>query len=182
MAVFRHASPIPPIFSMVTWRYMHSTWPLPVIPASPAVLLCETGDHLTKSWWVHNQNLGKMWCYELHNNDQNNYHIRSQFCTCHNSWVVVACAKLWPDLMCILCIWKTDVCFTFSTLCAVHSASILLTYRFSMSHSLYLWVMSFCIFSYLITGELCEIATEVKYPWSLKWYVWVMIFCFIDMF
>ena len=25
--------------------------------------------------------------------------IRSQFCTCHDSWAAVACAKLWPDCM-----------------------------------------------------------------------------------
>ena len=28
---------------------------------------------------------------------KNNYEIRSQLCTCHNSWAVVACAKLWAD-------------------------------------------------------------------------------------
>ena len=27
----------------------------------------------------------------------NNYPIRSQFCTCHDSWAVVTCANLWPD-------------------------------------------------------------------------------------
>ena len=27
--------------------------------------------------------------------------IRSQFCTCHDSWAVVACAKLWTDLIII---------------------------------------------------------------------------------
>ena len=29
----------------------------------------------------------------MKNNDQ----IRPQFCTCHDSWAVVTCAKLWPD-------------------------------------------------------------------------------------
>ena len=29
----------------------------------------------------------------MNNNDQ----IRSQFCTCHDSWAVVSCAKLWPE-------------------------------------------------------------------------------------
>ena len=28
---------------------------------------------------------------------KNNDPIRSQFCTCHDSWAVMACAKLWPD-------------------------------------------------------------------------------------
>ena len=28
---------------------------------------------------------------------KNCHPIRPQFCTCHNSWAVVACAKLWPD-------------------------------------------------------------------------------------
>ena len=28
---------------------------------------------------------------------KNNVHIRSWFCTCHNSSAVVTCAKLWPD-------------------------------------------------------------------------------------
>ena len=27
----------------------------------------------------------------------NNDHIESQFCSCHGSWAVVACANLWPD-------------------------------------------------------------------------------------
>ena len=27
---------------------------------------------------------------------KNDYEIRSQFCTCHDSWAVVSCAKLWP--------------------------------------------------------------------------------------
>ena len=27
--------------------------------------------------------------------------IRSQLCTCHDSWAVVACAKLWPELVAI---------------------------------------------------------------------------------
>ena len=25
--------------------------------------------------------------------------IRSEFCTCHDSWAVVRCAKFWPDLI-----------------------------------------------------------------------------------
>ena len=30
-----------------------------------------------------------------------NYQIWSQICTCHGSWAVVTCAKLWPDLIII---------------------------------------------------------------------------------
>ena len=28
--------------------------------------------------------------------------VRSAFCTCHDSWAVVICAKLWPDMIIIL--------------------------------------------------------------------------------
>ena len=35
----------------------------------------------------------KSYCPYLKNNDP----IRSQFCTCHDSWAVVTCANLWPD-------------------------------------------------------------------------------------
>ena len=28
---------------------------------------------------------------------KNNHPIRPQFCTCHDSWAVMTCAKLWPD-------------------------------------------------------------------------------------
>ena len=30
-----------------------------------------------------------------------NHQVRSQFCTCNNSWAVVVCAKLWPDIIII---------------------------------------------------------------------------------
>ena len=29
---------------------------------------------------------------------KNDWLIRSQFCTCHDSWAVVTCANMWPDL------------------------------------------------------------------------------------
>ena len=40
----------------------------------------------------HDANHGKI-SYSVKNSVQ----IRSQFCTCHDSWAVMACAKLWPD-------------------------------------------------------------------------------------
>ena len=39
----------------------------------------------------------KFFCF---NHDSHNP-VRSQICTCHDSWAVVACAKLWPDLIII---------------------------------------------------------------------------------
>ena len=47
-------------------------------------------------------------CFNLDTNDP----ISSQFCTYHNSWAVVACAKLWPDLANIFHIRATH---TFTT-------------------------------------------------------------------
>ena len=37
----------------------------------------------------------------VHSNFNSNDPIRSQFCTCHNSWAVMTCANLWPDMLCI---------------------------------------------------------------------------------
>ena len=32
-------------------------------------------------------------------NFQCEHSIRSQFCTCHDSWAAVVCAKMWPDVI-----------------------------------------------------------------------------------
>ena len=42
-----------------------------------------SGTHFTKNLWAHNLMI---------NNDP----MTSQLCTCHDSWAVVTCAKLWP--------------------------------------------------------------------------------------
>ena len=42
-------------------------------------------------------------------NMKNNYHITSQFCTCHDSSVVMVCAKLWYDLINILHVKATCI-------------------------------------------------------------------------
>ena len=41
--------------------------------------------------WAHN------WENSFCSNIHSNYSIRPQVCTCHNSWAVVTCAKLWSD-------------------------------------------------------------------------------------
>ena len=47
-----------------------------------------------------------------------NHSVRSQFCTCYDSWAVVACAKLLPDLIIIIHVRTTDLnelinCFSY---------------------------------------------------------------------
>ena len=53
---------------------------------------------------------------------KSNFHdpIRSHFCTCHDSWTVVTCAKLWPDSTTIFCI-RTRYIFTIFGLWAYKS-------------------------------------------------------------
>ena len=63
-----------------------------------------TGTNFTTGFWAHYWNLVKMKFSHFNSNDQ----IRSQFCTCHDSWAVVACAKLWPDLIVIFHICKNN--------------------------------------------------------------------------
>ena len=46
---------------------------------------------LTTDFCAHNLYLINTCCSYVKNNDQ----IRSQFCICHDNWVVVTCAKLW---------------------------------------------------------------------------------------
>ena len=53
------------------------------------------GTHFTKSVWANNWNFVKNIFFH------SNYPIRSQTYTCHDSWAVVTCAKLWPDLIII---------------------------------------------------------------------------------
>ena len=52
--------------------------------------------------------------------------IRSQFCTCHNSWAVMACAKLWHDLIIVIIIkekrfFRTSQFWAHITLCEISS-------------------------------------------------------------
>ena len=53
-----------------------------------------TTAHFTNSGWAHDWNLIKK---TFHSHFIFSDLIRSQFYTCHNSWAVVTCAKLWPD-------------------------------------------------------------------------------------
>ena len=54
-----------------------------------------TWTRVTKSLWTHNWNLVKInFCFD---HDSANW-VRSQICICHDSWAVMTCAKLWPDL------------------------------------------------------------------------------------
>ena len=46
-----------------------------------------------------------------------NYPIKSQFCTCHDSWAVVTCVKFWRDFVIIIKV-KTSRIFTRFQLCA----------------------------------------------------------------
>ena len=68
--------------------------PSPQQPQGPVFLSPET--RYTHNLWAHSSNLKKnTFCL----NFTSNYSIRSWFFTCHDSWAVVAYAKLWPDLM-----------------------------------------------------------------------------------
>ena len=53
--------------------------------------------HPTNRLWVRNKNFQKHFCYNSDIKDS----IKSQFCTCHDSWAVMACEKLWFNLMII---------------------------------------------------------------------------------
>ena len=50
-----------------------------------------TFSQLTMSSWL------KSWENSFCSSADFNDTIRSYFCTCHNSWAVVTCAKIWPD-------------------------------------------------------------------------------------
>ena len=64
--------------------------------------------HFTNGSWAHNWNLLK----DIFNS-YFNITIRWQFCTCHNSRAIVACAKLWPDLIIILQVLATQIFIMF---------------------------------------------------------------------
>ena len=53
------------------------------------------GGHLTNILWAPDPNLNIACCSYT----KNNVSIRSQLCTCHDSWAVMTCANLWPDLI-----------------------------------------------------------------------------------
>ena len=62
--------------------------------------------YFTTGLWTFNKNLMKMIFYS---NFSNKDPIMSQFCTCHDSWAVMACAKLWHDLMIIFHVRATCI-------------------------------------------------------------------------
>ena len=51
------------------------------------------GGHHTNVLWAPDPNLNIACCSYMKNDDA----IRSQLCTCHDSWAVMTCANLWPD-------------------------------------------------------------------------------------
>ena len=62
-------------------------------------LLQDTIHPFHKQSWAHNPNLAtKKSISRMKNNNK----MRSQFCTCHDSWAVVTCANLWPG-------WITEI-------------------------------------------------------------------------
>ena len=60
--------------------------------------ISQTGYELINEilWW---------YCCDFESDDS----IRSEFCTCHDSWAVMACAKFWPDLIVIFHITATHM-------------------------------------------------------------------------
>ena len=71
-------------------------------------LTMHPGTHFMKGLWAQDWNLMKSsLCCNFDCNGLN----RSQICTCHDSAAVVACAKLWPDLM-IMCYVTAACIFT----------------------------------------------------------------------
>ena len=56
--------------------------------------------HFTKCLWAYKLKFHEnSFCCNFYSNDW----IRSHFCTRHNSWAVMACAKLWSSLIIIIC-------------------------------------------------------------------------------
>ena len=49
------------------------------------------GVNITSCWWTHNSR----WFSYTHM--EHDYWVKSSFCSCHDRWVVVTCAKLWFD-------------------------------------------------------------------------------------
>ena len=58
-------------------------------------------DHPMCTWVLFYRSFMNSWlkfCWNLFcSNFDFNYLNRSEFCTCHDSWAVMACAKFWPD-------------------------------------------------------------------------------------
>ena len=75
---------------------------------------CVPWTHFTKSLGSHNPNFFKNTCSFMNKN----YRIKLQFCTCHDSSAVMACAQLQPDCInifharatCFYKIWIMNVC------------------------------------------------------------------------
>ena len=51
----------------------------------------------------------KLFCCNYYSNDL----LRSEFCTCHGSWAVVACAELWPAVVNIFDVRATNILIRF---------------------------------------------------------------------
>ena len=61
-------------------------------PLSPS--LCRDKDPFHERFMnLYTKSFKNICCSDMKNNNL----IRSQFCTCHDSWAVMVCAKLWPD-------------------------------------------------------------------------------------
>ena len=62
----------------------------------PLPLSCRHNQTVQTVYHLIIENLWKFYCYL-----DFNHPIRPQFCTCHDSWAVMTCAKLWLDLIII---------------------------------------------------------------------------------
>ena len=86
----------------------------------------KTGAPFAISQWAHNPNLVKNICCSYMNNNEQ---IRSEICTCHDSWAVMTCAVFWPD-------WIIEV---------EMRAKLILTRYQLCTHKLFVkWVLSLC--------------------------------------
>ena len=83
-------------------RYIFKTWQntqftlvvAKLIYHIKIILTWWLGTRITNTLWAYHSYIVKMMCWSyMTNNDP----IRPQFCTCHDSSAVMACAKLWPD-------------------------------------------------------------------------------------
>ena len=72
-----------------SWHVM-TGW---VAPCTSASSYCRIIDPSHQVFWAYNPRLWEKKCPDM----KNNHLIMSLFCTCNDSWVVMACAKLWYD-------------------------------------------------------------------------------------
>ena len=74
------------------------------------IFLLQTGD-LSQNWFANSQlkSCDNFCCCNFYCNDP----VRSHFCTCHDSWAVMTCAKLWPDQTTISHLRAHDIFISF---------------------------------------------------------------------